>query len=336
MSKILFKIGPLRISYKNCFIRRLIKKLALGFLKSDADVPIYDESFFYTYRCLPQTAAEYNLVSEAGSLPKTAVVVQGPVLSKHNFTLETLQMYFKSFVSQNPNAVLIFSTWNTEDHEVLTKLKKLGVEVVLSEPCAGGVNNLNKQIVTARAGLLRAKELGCEYALKTRADQRIYAPNLLAFLFNLQKTFPLDKTVRKLRQRLIALSFNSFKYRLYGISDMFLFGHIDDVLTYWDIPLDLYCPQHEGKNAEEIFKSESPETFINRRFLCNIGFSPADSQEDSDFCYARFFCLIDKDNIDLYWPKYTNADRRWEKFKPHLMEETSFRDWLNLYYRSRR
>ena len=38
MSKILFKIGPLKIGYNNFFIRRLIKKLALGFLKSDADL----------------------------------------------------------------------------------------------------------------------------------------------------------------------------------------------------------------------------------------------------------------------------------------------------------
>ncbi len=331
MSKILFKIGPLKIGYNNCFIRRLIKKLALGFLKSDAETPIYDKSYFYTYRSLPRFAAEYNLVSEICSLPKTAIVVQGPVLSKHDFTFETLLFYKKVFQQNNLDIRLIFSTWHDETPAVLERIRALGIEVVLSDSCPNGANNLNRQIVTTRAGLLRAKELGCEYVLKTRADQRIYAPNLLTFLFNLQKIFPLDKTVRKLRQRLIALSFNSFKYRLYGVSDMFLFGHIDDVLAYWDIPLNLYCPQHEGKSAEEIFKNESPETFICRRFLRRIGFNPTDSQEDTDLCYARFFCLIDKESIDLYWPKYTNAERRWEKFEPYVMEEMSFRDWLNLY-----
>ena len=143
----------------------------------------------------------------------------------------------------------------------------------------------------------------------------------------------MDKTTPKLRQRLIALSFNSFKYRLYGVSDMFLFGHIDDVLTYWDIPLGLYCPQLEEKSAEEIFKNESPETFVCRRFLERIGFTPRDTADDTYRCYASLFCFTDADSVGLYWPKYTNAEHRFEKFEPHLMEEMSFRDWLNLYCR---
>ena len=43
------------------------------------------------------------------------------------------------------------------------------------------------------------------------------------------------------------------------------------------------------------------------------------------------FCIIDKESLNLFWPKYTNDEYRWKKYRPHLIEEISFKDWFNLY-----
>lgn len=239
----------------------------------------------------------------------------------------------KTFLSNNANVVVILSTWENENAKQLARIKDLGVEVVLSKPVEGGCANINKQIVTTQNGLRRAKELGCKYVLKTRTDQRFYAPNIIEFLFNISRQFPLEKRVSELKSRLIALSFNSFKNRLYGVSDMFLFGDIDDVIQYWDIPKDSYKPNTEGKTSFEIFKSECVETFICRHFLESLNIQTSDNLEDTYEAYAKYFCFIDKETVEMYWPKYSNMNSRWECFENPALEEVKFRDWLNLYCR---
>ena len=70
-------------------------------------------------------------------------------------------------------------------------------------------------------------------------------------------------------------------------------------------------------------------------FLKKIGRFVRWTLEDSLAAYAEHFCIIDKDDIDLFWPKY-------EAHKEHRMlaydavrntQELTFRDWLLLYRR---
>ena len=83
------------------------------------------------------------------------------------------------------------------------------------KPANFGIDNVNLHYVTSSAGMLAAQELGAEYALKTRTDQRIYHPSLDAYLFSLMEAFPLSGKIQKQRKRLIAISLNTFKYRMY-------------------------------------------------------------------------------------------------------------------------
>ena len=58
-----------------------------------------------------------------------AVVLQGPINRRNNFTLETLLLYKKYF----RNALIILSTWEGEDKYCIEQARKAGVEVILNK-----------------------------------------------------------------------------------------------------------------------------------------------------------------------------------------------------------
>ncbi len=296
-------------------------------------IPLCFENFFWNLKKFPVSSAFYTNHSDVCQTPKVGIVLQGPINTAYNFTLETLKMYKNIFLSGNDKVVLIVSTWEDEDPKQIACIKQLGVQVVQSPVCDGGIGNVNKQVVTTQAGLRRAKELGCEYVIKTRTDQRFYTTNILEFLFNILKTFPLDKDISQLKSRLVALSFNTFKFRLYGVSDMFLFGHIDDVMNYWNVPLDVYRPDFCGRTDYENFKANFGETCICREFVRRIGGKVSKDLKDTYWAYYKYFCFVDRETVNLFWPKHTNQESRWDSFTNRALEEVSFRDWLNLFYR---
>ena len=123
-----------------------------------------------------------------------------------------------------------------EDKNILQDLEKIGAVVVTSELPEKNFLNMKHQMISTNTGLKKAKELNCKYVIKTRTDQRLYETNIPEFLVNLLQSFPLDKKVNGQQHRLITTSFNTFKYRLYDVNDMFLFGHIDDI--YSELTID--------------------------------------------------------------------------------------------------
>jgi hypothetical protein len=65
--------------------------------------------------------------------------------------------------------------------------------------------------------------------------------------------------------------------------------------------------------------------------LKKLGKVPNFSLTNSWEVYADHFCIIDKETLDLYWPKYTNLEYRWLRYEPFNLEELTFREWFNLY-----
>ena len=171
--------------------------------------------------------------------------------------------------------------------------------------------------------------MNADYILKTRTDQRFYKKNISQFLLSLLKQFPLTVNC-DLKSRIVALSFNTFKYRCYGVSDMFLFGKAEDIIKFWDIPL---FDNNSQKTTDELenFKKYCPETCLNATFLKNIGIEPNYTLEQSISIYRDVFCFPDKEQVGLFWGKYTNYDSRWDFYYPNYFEEISFNDWLCLY-----
>src|SRR6185503_18530873 len=118
------------------------------------------------------------------------------------------------------------------------KIRNEGAMVVLSDkPEYAGYSNINNQIKSSIAGIFKAKELGVKYVMKTRTDQRIYGLNVVDYFINLIRIFPL-KNINVQKERLIVPSLNTYLFRIYGISDMTMFGDIDDMILYWNADYD--------------------------------------------------------------------------------------------------
>lgn len=320
--RIIYRILGFKISkkstknYKKCSIK-------------NSKVPLIIDGDFYNLKNFPIKAKNYQLQSDAYTIPSLCIVIQGPIVKENDFTLETCKIYKKIF---NNSETIILSTWDTEDKKYLKNFEAIGVKVLLSKaPDFAGRANLNYQILSTMKGLKEGEKLGCEYAIKTRTDQRFYSTNLSRDLFNLLKIYPPSPNYN-MHSRLVALSFNSFKYRYYGISDMFLFGNTQDMLKYWNSPLDTKkYKEYKTIKQKDLWQQYCSETYIASHFLKNIGVTPEYTLKHTWKIYKDLFIFIDKEILDMYWPKYTNLDSRWRLFRPNMLEEMRHSDWLNLY-----
>ena len=259
---------------------------------------------------------------------KVAIVMQGPIVTKDSFTYETLKIYRKRF----PKISLILSTWNEYSKDELNKFKAINVEIIRNtKPDYAGISNINFQIESTKNGIFKAKELGFKYCLKTRTDQRIYRHDFILFFLSLLDIFKIEN--KNLRKRLIIASLNTYKYRLYGVSDMLMFGHIDDMFKYWNVSFDkrVLKDVEMGVSALEYSKACICEVYLCTEFLKKINYCISFTLEDSWSVLANYFCVVDSKSIDLFWFKYArwNEDKRYQNMKRKLDEEFYFSDWVN-------
>jgi len=261
---------------------------------------------------------------------KIAIVMQGPVIERNDFTLETLKLYRKRF----PFVPLILSTWDDLNEKVQQKFEACNVQVIKNKkPDNSGVSNINFQIVSAKNGLLMAKELGMEYCLRTRTDQRLYKHDFISFFLSVLKTFPINSKQEHLNNRLIVPSLNTYKYRLYNPTDMLMFGSMDDMLLYWDCELDDRSKVEDASTLKDWSKLCYTEVYLLTNFLKKINHKIEWTLEDSWKVFAEYFCIVDKESLDLFWYKYdrTVERRAYSNEFRHAREELYFSDWLNLY-----
>lgn len=260
--------------------------------------------------------------------PRVAVVVQGPLVVDDDFTLETVRLYRRLFA---PHPVIV-STWEGEPAPLVRAVRLAGAEVVQGpRPDDPGPLNVNLQLASTRTGIAKAREVGAEYVLKTRTDQRIYAPNVAEFLVNLVHAFPVAPGFRQ-RHRVVSCGRSSQKFGLYHVSDQLLFGHVDDITLYFAAP-----PRASGLPAgfrdvvRDICRHKSPESYLASTFLAAVGRPVGWTLADSWDAIADHFCIADSAAIDVYWPKYG----------PHVEHDTrygtvtssellDFREWLAL------
>ncbi len=253
-----------------------------------------------------------------------AIVMQGPIISKYDFTYETFGLYKHYY----PKATLILSTWKGENEKLLERIRQSGVEVVLSEkPKDQGPRNINMQITSAVAGLTRAQALKKRYAVKTRTEARLYERGTLAYFTDLLLTFPLPALTSRQKGRLISTHSSIFKR--YFFSDMLVFGYTEDVLVYFNAPLlpkETRTLQFKDTNVPFV-----PEQYFFSEFLKQAGWVLADTEEDSLRAQAERVVVTDPSSVDWYWFKY---DRHREyrhlsyRRKKRIM---GFAEWLRLY-----
>jgi len=126
---------------------------------------------------------------------------------------------------------------------------------------------------------------------------------------------------------------DTFKYRLYGLSDHLVFGTSEDMRRFWGVPQDVR-PVNEPVNPtwNEASLRNIVEVYFVTEFLKAIGRPVTWTLEDSLAAYGEHFCVIDTDDIDFYWPKYeAHKERRMVAYDAiKNTQELTFRDWLLL------
>jgi hypothetical protein len=260
-----------------------------------------------------------------------AIIMQGPLIIEKNFTYNTLKLYRYKY----PRIRIVLSTWLGQDREVIVSIRKLGVNVIENEmPANRGIVNVNLQIFSTKAAIIELKKFNVNYILKVRSDQRnCINSDFLSYMRNLQIAFPLRES--SLISRLIIISANTFRSRLYGITDMLMFGHINDMEKFWCIPLegnDLISFRYP--EPTNYIKNEVGEGYLIKHFFKSTGFIPNWSSENSLEFIIKYFCIIDNDQLDFFWLKY---DRYFESFDFHRVkdhinwERINFIDWVKVY-----
>ncbi len=262
-------------------------------------------------------------------LDKTAIVIQGPLIDKFSFTMETIKLYKRIF----PELLLIVSTWKNEDSELIKKIRKLkDVELVLSKtPKVSGPAHFNYQLISSKNGIIKAKQQGADFVVKTRSDQRIYNPASVNCLYYLSQ-FPI-KSKYKQKSRLVTIDLDTFKYRPYGLSDMLIAGNTDDVLQYFSAPHDRRKKMPVSKSQLDFAKKRICETRFSTYFLEAVGRKLKWTLQDSWEAFADHFAIADTASLDFYWPKYSLfREYRYRVYdKQYNSESLHFADWFCLY-----
>ncbi len=289
----------------------------------------YISNKYFTYHLRPKLASENNSVADSLIVhPKVLIIIQGPLLRKDQFTLETIRLYKKIY----SNCKILLSTWDDEDPEYLRKIRCENIEIILNmKPPRPGIANINYQVTSTLSATKRAKELDFDFILKTRTDLRIYNPNAIDFLVNLIKVFPSDNPRQKMR--LAFPSLNTFKYRPYSLTDQVMFGRTDDVIKYWEIDQDIREIYPPNKTVGDWSKARLAEVYLSANYLENIGHEMSWTIADSWYCYSKFFCIFDSQSIDIYWHKYAR-EREYRRLEYKVIrndQEMSFLEWINIY-----
>ena len=328
IAKYLFKIIP--------YVMRILGLGKVGILKDLIEEVERQNNCFITYHLRPMLSSAIDIgIGATNGDDKLAIVLQGPVLTANNFTLETVKLYKRHFL----NAIIILSTWDDEVPAVLRQFHDLGIEVILNKkPNYAGESNINLQIVSSKNGIQKAYEAGAEHAIKTRTDQRMYAPGISDYFRNLTKMFPVRGDYSRQKERIVGISPNTFKYRMYGLSDMLTYGHIDDMLLYWGAELDKRVfsderRQQAGSSLREFALWRVCEVYLATEFLTKAGKELKWSLRDSWEAFADHFCVVDREQLDLFWPKYNRFEYQWLYYTEdkRLYQEMGFKDWVNIY-----
>lgn len=257
------------------------------------------------------------------------IVIQGPVILKDEFTYNTLRLYRHLY----PNISIVLSTWEKTEKSVIKKFEQIGVTVILNElPEYKGVVNINLQLITTQAGINCLQKQDVKYILKVRTDQRICRNiDFLSGMRNLQKAFPIEK--ENISERLVIINANTFKARLYGITDMLMFGAIEDLKSYWCIPLEAKENVKLGHDDPTFYiKNKVGEGLLVQEFFNLTKFNPNWTDTDSNNFINKYFCIIDKEPLDFFWFKYERFIESINYNKKDVYrswETTDFLDFLN-------
>lgn len=307
-------------------------------------------SYFMTSRARPKASAASGLCARrspkyslqpALRAEKAAIVVQGPIWSADHFSVETMRLYRRHM----PDCKLVLSTWKDTPQEDLDTFVEEGVDIVLNDkPAVPGPYNVNMQIVSSSGGVRRAAELGAEWVIKSRTDQRLYQPTIMSSLISMARLFPpLGAAAKTQKYRVFGLAGGTWKFAPYHLCDQTVFGHIDDMLAYWSPPLrESPLPESFPTDPLRLFldvpigkfcRYAAAEPYLASQFLLRQGRSLEWTVADSWAAFRDHFGVVDQMSSDIYWVKgqrNTMRDVIGNYAALSNIEELGFLEWVQL------
>jgi len=286
---------------------------------------------YLTFHLRPKKSENFYLKSTAKTEEKFAIIIQGPIKDKFFFLKNTIEIYKKIF----PNSSIIISTWENENINLINTLKKENIFILFNKEPIKSLSNIDHQIYSTNSALKFAKEIGAKYSIKTRADIRINKNNLETFLLSLIRTFPTKKN-NYIKSRIIVPSLITFKYRIYSLSDIVMFGETEDLIKYFDRETFAEGLKKFNLNENNLLKNETPiiaEIFLCSRFVNNMEGKISWELNNWWTTLKNYFCVIDNSSLDLFWYKYDweYEYRYLRTYSGKFARAIDFQDWLALY-----
>ena len=328
--------------------RKYLKKIysKLSFIKTNLNKKIEHQSIvtketgflidftkdnYLTFHLRPKKSENFYLKSTAKTEEKFAIIIQGPIQDKFFFLKNTIEIYKKIF----PNSSIIISTWENENINLINTLKKENIFILFNKEPNKSLSNIDHQIYSTNSALKFAKEIGAKYSIKTRADIRINKNNLETFLLSLIRTFPAKKN-NFINSRIIVPSLITFKYRIYSLSDIVMFGETEDLIKYFDKETFAEGLKKFDLNENNLLKNETPiiaEIFLCSRFVNNLEGKISWELNNWWATLKNYFCVIDNSSLDLFWYKYDweYEYRYLRTYSGKFARAIDFQDWLALY-----
>jgi len=263
-------------------------------------------NFYFTYHKRPKDWKNvyYSNVFKEQDYSHIGIVIQGPIVSEDNFTLNSALLYKKLFPSIN----IVVSTWIDTNKKDINLYRENQIEILLLErPKVSGSHNINFQIVSTLEGIKYLKDKNVKFICKTRTDQRIYSENSFRYLEHLIYQYPVENTITK--GRIIEPSISICKYRPWSMTDMFQFGYLDDLKRMWDVGLDdrntsVKDYSKKKNRVYDIVNDNIAEIYIHRMYSKNLR-EPFDIRYQDYYQALRgLYIVIDKEELDLFWFKY--------------------------------
>ena len=262
-----------------------------------------------------------------------AILMRGQVIKNDEFTKNTLKMYRMNY----PKSPIYLSTWDyCINNDLVSFLDNHNIKLVVSKfkkPKVGFKNN-NLQITSNVKGLEMIMKDNIKFSLSTRTDQRFYSNNILLYLKNIISMYPYKKSSDRDHQisRLVAMSFDTFMFRLYALGDMFLFGLTKDVFNYWNNDKDtrIFKKDYHSKplSIRSISKFREAEVYWMTEFLKRNGHDIDWSLKDYIEVLKKRFVIVDSYALDFFWPKYSSFEERFKDFEDIRFKDISHFDWL--------
>ena len=272
---------------------------------------------------------------------KIAIIIQGPIINNFNFTIETINFYLQNY----PHSPIIVSTWEGDAKKLKNIFKKVlnkKIYLILNKiPVYAGYKNINLQAVSTKNAINFAKKLRYKYVLKTRSDIRIYSKNFDEYLLNLIKFYKLNHKTKKQKERIVSTSF-TLRYRLYGVSDLVMFGNTNDLYNYFDVVTDSHI-EEKFYNFLSNVKFKDKNYFIQKEFCPEIYFfyeffkklNRKLNWTSNDYInkLSENFIIIDNTSLSIYWKKSNKIDNHFsdKALAKKSSLEFGFTEWFNFF-----